>query len=214
MLQRLAMTPLHDLGVEVLVSRLEEESEGRALTELAIHRKRAAVELRELECQRQADAHATLVPPLGALHLVKPFEDLRLLFVRDPRPRVGDLDGRSVWPVSHSHVDLPAGRGELHRVAKQIRENDFESVCIAERFDGLSMRSEGKLDVLGGRRRIGVSYDLLNEMSQIHPRDAKTQTTPLELGQVEQVVDHAQEPRGVSTDDLERITIRSWPKRI
>jgi hypothetical protein len=89
---RLELSPLDDLGVEVILAALQEEREGRTPSDVALYRKRSPVQLRELTSQRKPDAHAALTAPLRGFRLVEAVEDALLFLTGNPGPCVRHLD--------------------------------------------------------------------------------------------------------------------------
>src|SRR5579883_3059635 len=84
----------------------EREPERTSITDRALQRNLAAVQLHESlgDCQTQSGA---LTDALGRrARLIEVVEDGRVLFLRNANPRVGDRDRREVPELLLRHADL------------------------------------------------------------------------------------------------------------
>jgi hypothetical protein len=210
MMLQVELPPLHDLGVKVLLAALQEERERGPFTELAIHGERATMKLRELTSQRESDPHSALLAALGGLGLMEALEDPLLLIACNPGTGIGHFDRRSGRVVEYADLNPTPSGCEFHRVPNEIREDDLDAVRIAVSFGGRAIGVEHQIDVLRPRGRHRIFCDATGQVAWIELHDPQAQSARLQPSQVQQVVDHPQQPRCVPPNDLQRIPLRAF----
>ena len=183
------------------------EMEGRPLSECRFHPEAPAVQLHDSPRDREPEPGAARLPGAGAVSLLELLEDLLLVGLGDPGARIRHRDDDGAVRRPGLDRDL-AGVGELDRVAGEVQQHLGEPplVAPARRQIGRDDRLEGEL-LAGGeglhRRDHGVNdlpHGVVAERERELPR--------LHLGEVEHVVDQAEEVLSVGLDPLERLADR------
>src|SRR5581483_9973665 len=99
------------------------DRERRAASGLALAGDRAAVRLYDRLRDREPEADAGNRIGLRALGPEEAFEEVRLLFLRDPDAGVAHLDPRATTADDGADVHAAAARGELERVRDEVVEH-------------------------------------------------------------------------------------------
>src|SRR5262245_23111589 len=94
--------------------------EARALSELAGHPDAAAVVLRDVLDDRQAEPGPTGLARTGTVHSVEALEDPGKVPVRDPQPGVGDLQDDLAFGAGQLDADLPTRPRVADRVVDEV----------------------------------------------------------------------------------------------
>lgn len=119
---------------------------------------------------------------------------------------VSDVDAADVVQLADAHLDAPAVRCELQRVAHEVGEHDLQPVRIPEHHQlaGVSLELQRHAARLRGRTR--HLDDARRDIVQIELRDVQAQPADVEPSEIQQVVDQTQQAVGVAPDHEQRGT--------
>src|SRR4051812_32685035 len=191
-----------EVHLELAVARQlhrQADREGAPLPRSALEADVAAEELGELADDREAEAGPLVfagqdaVLLAGAAGLAELLEDLLAVLLGDTDPRVLDLE-HDVTPLDAGAEGDPAPfGGELHRVREQVVD-DLPQLArvLPEQRDRL-VEAALEVDVLPLGDRPGQADQALADVADREVLGADLHLAALDLGQVEDVVDHPQE---------------------
>ena len=108
---------------------------------------------------------------------------------------------------SRAHGDAAAGRGELHRVRDQVRQDLDQSITVAFecRHIGIDLALDRDVACSGIRAQAG--HGLLDQRGGRHAGERELDLPELEARDVEQVVDQADQPVGVLQADVQELAV-------
>ncbi len=189
------MQPGHASGREAQAGR---EPERAALARRAVHADIAAHEPREVLADGQAEAGAAEAPGGGGIRLREALEQPARLLPVEPDARVAHAEvqqrGVGLPPFgAHAEDDLTA-RCELHGIARVVEQDLLQAQGVAQqvlRHVGRHFEDEFqafRLALLRDQRR-----RLLQQLVQVDLPAFEFQLAGLDLGEVEDVVDDAQQ---------------------
>src|SRR5579872_6878548 len=164
---------------------LEAAAGTRTVTE---NRDGAAMQMRELFDQRQAETHSAGFD--GApRRLLKWFEDIGQRLGRNSRTVVGDADQRRGILARNRNIDVPAGLSELDRVGKEVPENLFDASLIG--VDDEIRRCELHLEIapLGAVSLLHSLNASPNQLAQVERYAVERNLSARDARNVEEVVD-------------------------
>ena len=190
--------------------RLDRKLEIRADARLAFQPDRAAEHLAKAVADRQTQPRTAVLAAGRGVHLAESPEEPVQLFLGNPLPRVahGEMEhprvNRADVPVvfhlftdlmaGDDHVHAPARGGELHRVGDQIEKNLPDARDIADEDLG-----DARIDLAGQRQPLADRLhreqvdDFLQAGPQVERLVVQLQAARLDLGEIQGVVDEAQE---------------------
>ncbi len=184
------------------------EGERAALAENALHRDLTAHQLDELPADRQAQSGAAEAPGGRTVGLGKRPEQLADLLRRHADPGVGDLDLQP-QPVGlvadrrEPHDDL-AGLGELEGVADQVDQHLGQPQRIADQGPrDRRIGGEHHLDRLLALLLADQRGDVLQHVVETEGRRLDRQPSGLDLREIQDIVDDAQQGLRRPVDLLE-----------
>ena len=151
---------------------------------------------------RETEAGAALLARAGAVDLLKLLEDALLVLGRNAGAGIGDGDVEGAVRGCRVHRDL-AGLGELDGIADEIQQRlgDPPLVALPERQVLGDHGPEQQL--LLGRQGFRGRHDRLDHFLDRVVGDGKGQLAGFDLGQIEDVVDQAEEVAPVALDALQ-----------
>ena len=166
--------------------------ERAALAEHALDQNITPMQECEPARERKTQPGALLAPAGSGVHLEELVEDLALILRRDPDSRVHhrDLDGRRLALSGHRH--RPILRRELDRVRDQVQQHLLQLSGVGDHVS--RARDLGAdVDPLLLRQRLHEVQDLRHDCLDLDRLQAQLHLSCLDLGQVEDVVDQAEE---------------------
>ncbi len=185
--------------------------EDAARAGLAAHQHDAAHQLGQAAADGQAQPGAAEAPRGGRVGLLERVEQMPQVFRRDADAAVGDavdhLRGRAVVAglQAHPHVDA-AGLGELDRVGQQVHQHLLRTQAVAQ----AALGQRGVEDQVQADRLLGGAIPQQRDrlLGQRAWRDRPlfdAQLAHLQLGEVQHVVDDAQQQPARVEDGRERV---------
>ena len=182
-------------------SERQPDGEGRAIVR-AGHTDPAVVVTNQLVDQRQADARSFLRASAGLLHPVKPLEDVRQVLDGDPDAGVAHHQLGVLRQRPQADVDRPFP-GVLERVGQQVRDDLLPHLPVHPHGLEQGRGVDGELEPggLGGTAEYG--HDLGGQRREVRRQEPGVQPPGLQLGEVEQGPDQAQQPAGVAFGQLQ-----------
>ena len=134
-----------------------------------------------------------LALPDPRLALLELLEDPLPILGSDARAGVGDRDPDLAVDSRRAHVDLPAGRRELHRVREQVEDDLLDPSLVA--VDHVDLRIGGERDTDPVLRRAlahhhDAALERLPKGERVH---LELDLSRLDLGEVEDVVDQREQ---------------------
>src|SRR5439155_19023859 len=178
------------------------DDERRPLAAPAARGDAAAVRLDDRLRDVEAEAGALDLPLERRLRAEEPLEQASALLLRDPDPRVGDLEAHRPVLGPERDVDPSAGRRELDRVRDEIVEQLREAGALT--LDGrYVVGAHVQLDPrrVGARARSG--YALVDERAQVDGLQLQLEPAALEPCGEQEVADQPEQPLRVPFDHLE-----------
>ena len=185
-------------GARTLPSEAGGEPEGRALARLALHADRASHHRGELPGDRQAEAGPP-VPARGRpVGLREGAEDPLAGLRRDADPGIRDLEAqggrvRALRVGGHPHDDLTP-LGELDGVAGQVDQDLAQPAGVSPHLRRDTVVDDAcQLQPLAvGALRQEIAH-VLDGLAQVEIDHLQLQLPCLDLGKIQDVVDHAEE---------------------
>ncbi len=183
------------------------DDEGGAFPKPALHLDVAAHEVRQLLADRQSHAHAAVPARERRVHLEEVLEQMPLVFRSDPYARVGDPEDQ-VLGVPAGGERNGAGLSELHGVRAEIVEDAAQARGVAS---VAALASLGQLEGEGETLLVGVRLKggghAAHQVFQVELDDLEFQGAGLDLGKIEQVVQHRQQVFARTADDLHPLAL-------
>ena len=172
----------------------------------AFDRDPSAVAIDDRFRDRETEAGARLLAA-GGVETLEALEETSMVARPDADAPVADGDRELVGVARHAHQHAAARRGELHRVRHQVRQHLDQAVAIAgdERQIGIELAADR--DVASGRVRAQARDRLLDQRPRRDGRERQIHFSELELRNVENVVDEADQPVGVLQADHEELAL-------
>ena len=166
----------------------------------------AAVHLRQLLHQREADPGPLVRAALRPLDAVKAVEDARQLGRGDARPGVDDLENRTRVAAAQADRDAPL-EGELERVGDEVEDDLLPHLPID--VDGLGERRavDDQLEPPALRRRSEAGRQIGGQRGQVHRDVARLNPARLDAREVEQRVDQLLQAPRAPPGDLEPLAL-------
>ena len=179
-----------------------------ALADLALEPDATAHQLDQLCRDRQPQAGAAVAPRRRAVGLRKCLEDRNVFVRRDAEARVGHAKVqheavRRVRDRLDAHHDF-AALGELHRIADQVDDDLAETQGVADQRAGqLGWNLAAQLEPLGMGADGEWPQRVDETVAQIEVGRRELELACLDLGEVEDVIDHAEQRIGRVFDHVE-----------
>ena len=182
------------------------EGENTAGSGRAGDRERPAHELDEAVADREAEPCAGFGRPAES-GLLKRFEEPGLVGGGEPHTGIAHAEMQFVARPRHRQADLSAG-GEFHRVAEQVLNDLPEFLGIADdRGRQIGRQRDREGEVLLGRAGADAGLDVPDQLRQVKGRGAQFHPAGLDLGEIEHLVDHAQEVFAAVAHDIEAFAV-------
>ena len=197
------------LGRSTLLSYGERETE----VELGAHARRTfdielpAHEFHERLADDKPEARSAVLARCRAVRLGKGGEEFVDLFGRHADTRIRDADGKPHVRIRRL-FELDAERdvallGKLRRVVDEVRENLREAQRVAqEDFGNVGVHVDDEFNRFRGDTDLGKRRDLADDVVQHELRDFEFLLFRLDLGEVENVVDDAEQRLGRMPDTV------------
>jgi hypothetical protein len=178
------------------------EREGRALAGRGLDPDATAVHLDDAPGDGQAETGAPLRARRRAVDLLELLEDPLLVGLGDARARVRDRDAEGPVGRGRLQADL-AGLGELDRVADEVQQDLGEAALVAV-ADGQVGGDRGlqRQVLLGGEGLRGGQHRLHDVLHRVLS-ERQAQLPCLDLGEIEDVVDQAEQVAAARLDAFE-----------
>ena len=177
--------------------------ERRCRAELAVDRRRAAVQLDQLLHQRQPDAGALVRAAARALDAVEALEHARQLVGRDADAGVAHAAARrGRRPRAAGRRCVPSKR-ELERVGEQVEDDLLPHVAVdVDRLGQRRAVDDRDASPARSTARAEHAGQIGGERARGRPaRSAALDAAGLDAREVEQRVDQLQQPQPVAVDD-------------
>ena len=157
---------------------------------------------------RKAQARAALLARARAVDLLELLEDALLVLGRDADAGVGHRDQEAavldLGPDAHG-----AGLGELDRVADQVHQHLGEPALVAAPARQVRRHVDLERELLLRRQRLGRAHHVQHQLAHRVVDRRERQLAGLDLGQIEHVVDQAEQMAAVLLDALQHLGIFS-----
>jgi hypothetical protein len=192
---------------------LDREPEDRALAGTTLDRHRPTHEFDQTVADRESQTGAPVAPSGGRVHLAERLEQSVPSFLGDADAGVSDGEGQPMPIVRldrlrpHGDDDLPP-LGELHRVVQQV-DQDLPQPGEVSHHAGGRPRVEvvGEVEALlsgGGSHQLERRLDASPEVERCR---LELEPAGLDLREVEDIVDHAQQSVAAAADDLREVPL-------
>ena len=176
----------------------QREPEDTALPALAAHAHGAAHLFGQVPGDGQPQTRATVLPGGGDVGLLEALKELGLLCLGQPDAGVAHFEAQghvAFGPRLHLHAQVHAtALGELHRIAAEVQQHLADAQTVAHQVG-----RELGIDVQVQRQPLGVclvdelGMDIAQDLGDVHAQALQLQFARLDLGQVQHVVDDAQQ---------------------
>ena len=143
--------------------------------------------------EREAQARPFVLPRQGRVHLAELLEERGQVFRGDPDPRVGDADHHGFPVQPPIDRDAAAGVRELDGVREQVIEDLLQLQRIGREFDRPRGDVGPDFDPLAAREGPRDADDLVHEGPEFTGLERQFHGPRLDLREVQDVVDHAEE---------------------
>ncbi|ESS40103.1 hypothetical protein P355_3092 [Burkholderia cenocepacia KC-01] len=171
----------------------------------------AAVQLRDVAHDRQAEPQTALRRRERAFRPAERVEQVRQVFRRDALPGVGDGQPHALAGARQRHVDAAARRRELDRVRQQVRQDLAQAFAVRGNHAGRHrvFRRQHEPVRLGGRVEFtcGVAHD----PHEVDRHAFETQPAGREGRGVEQIGDHVRQRPRAAIDRVDRLLREALP---
>ena len=118
---------------------------------------------------------------------------------------IADADQKGLADAAGLHVDRPARRRELDRVAQQVADDLFESLIIGEHGRRFLRLAIADANVLAGDHRAELVDDDLDERVHARRLQVEHHAARLEFGKIEQIVHEVQQVFGTLAHIVEKL---------
>jgi hypothetical protein len=191
----------------VRASERNDDTEAGEPLGLGLHLDRAPVQLHQLLGQRQPDPDTSLSPPIRRIDLEEPLEHPREVLGGDARARVLDLDADPRLQIRNPDLDPATDRGELDGVADEIGDHHLQPVRVSPDLPLGRLGREREVDRLGERCRLAVLVHRRDHRADVHLGQVEPQPPRVETGQIEKIIDQAQQAFRVTPDHPELLRL-------
>ena len=161
----------------------------------------AALRLHQAAGQRQAQAGALVLLAVAVVELLEFDEQPRQIVGGDADAGVLDLDAEGQRPGSAGTQRDPTAFGrELDGVGQVVVEHLLEACRVEHQAVQRRIDVDFKVQLLVHQHAVEYRADIAHQAAQVHRLGAEVELARLDLGQVEHVVDQAQQVVAAAAD--------------
>ncbi|GJE41573.1 hypothetical protein AEGHOMDF_0739 [Methylobacterium soli] len=201
------------VGRQVFAAQRQRDPEGAARARAALDADAAAVEMRQLLHQREADARALEAAPLRTRHPVEALEQARQLRLGNAGSGVAHRQAGLPVRRFQRHPD-PAREGELEGIRDQVEDDLLPHLAVDEDRLGEGRAGHVEAEARPLRGRAEARGELGRIGAELRRLEHGLGPPGLDPREVEERVDELQEAQAVAMRDLDEAPVRRHHLRL